>query len=105
MHVHVNMSHVGTTRTLALFTSHGRRCTAAKRAWLRSLLDCQVCALPCLHAHAMCMCMHMQRCMHEVHVLCFVLADGWAVLLANSEPREPFYHHDESNLTQWERPI
>ena len=42
----------------------------------------------------------------NLRVLCFaLLADGWAVLLSNSEPREPFYYHDESNLTQWERPI
>ena len=33
------------------------------------------------------------------------LPDGWAVLLSTSEPREPFYHHEESNLTQWERPV
>ena len=34
-----------------------------------------------------------------------ILADGWRVFMSRSEPREPFYFHVESNLTQWERPV
>ena len=41
----------------------------------------------------------------RVAALSVGLPDGWAVLLSTSEPREPFYHHEESNLTQWERPV
>ena len=95
----------------------------AKHAWLRSLLDCQVCELPCgaapypPHTRARARARThtviagtdgatMHPMYFNLRVLCFaLLADGWAVLLSNSEPREPFYYHDESNLTQWERPI
>ena len=41
----------------------------------------------------------------RVAALSVGLPDGWAVLLSTSEPREPFYHHEESNLTQWKRPV
>ena len=32
------------------------------------------------------------------------LPDGWTVSLSSSEPREPFYHHGESGVVQWDRP-
>lgn len=32
------------------------------------------------------------------------LSDGWTVSLSSSEAHEPFYHHRESGVTQWDRP-
>ena len=32
------------------------------------------------------------------------LPDGWSVTFSSSEPREPYYHHQESGTVQWDRP-